>query len=130
LSAFFTFLEGQSLLSHGRALAEVVGKLNDEIVAQAADRSNWGPAKRFVMAAHEAGVDIQDQTALSAFMLQFNLRQAARSRFAGVKQPSSSFTRAPEAEPREPKFSPPLSRYDPCPCGSRKKYKFCCGQKG
>src|SRR6266851_4360861 len=60
LSAFFTFLEDQSLLGNGRALAEAVEDLGDEIVTNAEDRGNWGPAKHLVMAAHEAGVDIQD----------------------------------------------------------------------
>jgi len=26
--------------------------------------------------------------------------------------------------------SNPIDRYAPCPCGSGKKYKFCCGKKG
>lgn len=131
LSAFFSFLEGQSLLSNGRALGKVVENLKDEIVANAEDRSSWGPAKHFVMAAHEAGVDIQDQAALTAFMLGFNLRQAARSGCAGPRKPESPFGRVPEPERREPKFPPPPSRYDPCPCGSGKKIQVpCCEQKG
>ena len=64
LSAFFTFLEDQSLLGNGRALAETLEDLGDEIVTNAEDRSNWDPAKHFVMAAHEAGVDIQHPGAL------------------------------------------------------------------
>ena len=69
LSAFFTFLEDQSLLGNGRALAEALEDLGGEIVANAEDRSNWGPAKLFVMVAHEAGVDIQDPGALEAFIV-------------------------------------------------------------
>lgn len=130
LGAFFRFLEDQSVLPNGRALAEAVEKLDDEIVARAEDRSTWGPAKHFVMAAHEAGVDIQNQTALTAFMLRYNLQQVARSKLASATQPPTPFTRTPAPERMEPKFPPPSSRYDPCPCGSRKKYKFCCGQKG
>src|SRR5206468_2534685 len=72
LSAFFTFLEDQSLLGHARALAEALKDLGDEIVANAEDRDNWGPAKHFVMAAHETGVDIQAPDAFEAFI------QAAR----------------------------------------------------
>ena len=130
LSAFFRFLAHQSLLPNGRVLAEAADKLADEIVAHAQDRSSWGPAKHFVMAAHEAGVDIQDQAALTAFMLEFNLRQAARSGAVGTRKPPFPFGRMPEPERREPKYQPPPSRYDPCPCGSGKKYKFCCEQNG
>lgn len=29
---------------------------------------------------------------------------------------------------RLPKANPQVGRYDPCPCNSGKKYKFCCGR--
>ena len=122
LSAFFTFLEDESLLGNGRALAEAVEDLGPEIVANAEDRNNWGPAKHIVMAAHEAGVDIQDPGAFDAFM------QAARSSFAGAMRSSWPFAGAQGMKQRE--FRPPVVRYAPCPCGSGKKYKFCCQQKG
>jgi hypothetical protein len=122
LSAFFTFLGDQSLLGNGRALAEAVKELSDEIVASAEDRSNWGPAKHIVMAAHEAGVDIQDPGAFDAFM------QAARSSFAGAMRSSWPFASAQGPKQRE--FRPPVDRYAPCPCGSGRKYKFCCQPKG
>jgi len=122
LSAFFTFLEDQSLLGNGRALAEALKELGDEIVASAEDRGNWGPAKHLVMAAHEAGVDIQDPGAFEAFM------QAARSSFAGAMQSSWPFAAA--QGPTQSESRTPVDRYAPCPCGSGKKYKFCCQQKG
>ena len=122
LSAFFTFLEDQSLLGNGRALAEALKELGDEIVASAEDRGNWGPAKHLVMAAHEAGVDIQDPGAFEAFM------QAARSSFAGAMQSSWPF--AAGRGPKQSETRTPVDRYAPCPCGSGKKYKFCCQQKG
>jgi hypothetical protein len=128
LSAFFTFLEDQSLLGNGRALAEALEDLGDEIVTNAGDRSNWGPAKLFVMTAQEAGVNLRDPGALEAFMLQFNLRQAVRSSFASVVP--SSWPLAPEQGPKERESRSPLDRYAPCPCGSGKKYKFCCQRKG
>ena len=128
LSAFFTFLEDQSLLLNGRVLAEALEHLGDEIVTNAEDRSNWGPAKHFVMAAHEAGVDIRDPGALEAFMMKFNVRQAIRSSFASAMPSSWSFAPAQGSKQRESRA--PLDRYAPCPCGSGKKYKFCCQQKG
>src|SRR6266571_340545 len=101
LSAFFTFLEDQSLLRNGRALAEAVADLGDEIVTNAEDRSNWGPAKHFVMAAHEAGIDLRDPDALEAFIVQFNLRQAARSSFASARRSSWPFAPAQGPKQRE-----------------------------
>ena len=128
LSAFFTFLQNQSLLGNGRALAEAVEDLGDEIVTNAEERGNWGPAKHFVMAANEAGVDIQDRGALEAFMLRFNLLQAVRSSFASAMP--SSWPSAPAQWPNQREARAPVDRYAPCPCGSGKKYKFCCQQKG
>jgi len=121
LSAFFTFLQDQSLLANGRALAEALKDLADEIVANAEDRGNWGPAKHLVMAAHEAGVDILDPGAFEAFM------QAARYSFASAMQSSWPF--APAQGPKQRESRTPADRYAPCPCGSGKKYKFCCQQK-
>ena len=127
LSAFFTFLEDQSLLGNGRALAKALKDLGDEIVTNAEDRGNWGPAKHFVMAAQEAGVDIQDPGALEAIMLQFNLRAALRSSFASAMPSLWPFAPAQARTQRESRT--PVNRYAPCPCGSGKKYKFCCQQK-
>ena len=116
LGLFFGFLQDQSLLSGARALGEAVEELGDEIVASAEDRSHWGPAKHFVMAAHDAGVDIQDPAAMNTFVLQFNLQQVSRAQSRTAAPSSRPATRAAAA----------ASPYDPCPCGSGKKYKFCC----
>lgn len=128
LSAFFNFLGDQSLLPHGRALAEAAADTHEEIVATAQDRSHWGPAKHFVMAAQDAGVDIQDHAALQTFMLQFNLLQMARSKFNGAMRGSGLDAQAPPSARQN--FRQPASRYDSCPCGSGKKYKFCCEPTG
>lgn len=79
LGVFFRFLGAQALLPDARALAEAVEGSRDRIMANAADRSHWGPAKHFVMAAQDAGVDIHDSAALGAFMLGFNLQQVTRA---------------------------------------------------
>jgi hypothetical protein len=75
LSGFFTFLEESGLLPGGGKLGEAAKNSHQDIIAAAADRRNWGPAKNFVMAAHDAGVDIRDPKALDAFLLESNLRQ-------------------------------------------------------
>ena len=108
-------------------LAKAAASLHDEIVANSKDRSNWGPAKHFVMAAQDAGVDISEPGALEAFMLQFNLKQIARSRTAHARQSPWPLPSALLTEDRNSR--PPVAPYDPCPCGSGRKYKFCCKQK-
>jgi preprotein translocase subunit SecA len=53
---------------------------------------------------------------------------------AAPQNPAASAPRAPEAEPQEKigitlrKEAPKAGRNDPCPCGSGKKYKNCCGR--
>lgn len=127
LSAFFKFLAEQALVPNGRAFAHTVESLRDNILANSQDSSSWGPAKRFVMAAYDAGVDIENSAALQAFMAQFNQVQAARSGWAGA-QPSPWPDASPPL-PNKPTVRPPAHRYDPCPCGTGKKYKFCCEPK-
>ena len=113
LSAFFDFLDSQSLLHDARSLAEVAGCLHEEILAKAREQRNWGPAKRFVMAALEAGVDIHDSAALQAFMIEFNLRQFLRSQFTATR-----YWRRPDWQARAsgtPHFIPPGNPHESRP---------------
>ena len=126
LSAFFDFLAGKGLLSQARSLATAVAKLDDEIVAASEDQRNWGPAKAFIMAAEKAGVNACDQQALRGFLVEHNLQQIARmqaGQTASVRSPST--LAAPATPTRHSR--PPVGRNDPCPCGSGKKFKRCCG---
>jgi len=126
LSAFFAFLAETGRLSNARDLAKTVAELDCEIVAASQDGRNWGPAKAFIMAAEQAGVDTCDQQALSQFMIEYNLRQVARmqARQAAPVLPPPS----PAAPATPTRYSPPKpGRNDPCPCGSGKKFKKCCG---
>ncbi len=128
LSAFFAFLAGTGHLPRARDLSEVAAALGDQIVAASADERNWGPAKAFIMAAEEAGVDTCDQQAMSQFLIEHNLRQLARleaRRGAPIRSPRP---RTPsEADPHS---LPSPGRNDPCPCGSGRKFKKCCGSAG
>jgi len=114
LSAFFRFLADRSFHPRGEELAEVVDAAAEDIVSSAKSPRNWGPAKQFVMSALAAGVDVSNSASLTAFAIQHNLEQAARADVAGA-----SHKRQFAAEP-----------YEPCPCGSGKKFKFCCRQGG
>ena len=78
------------------------------------DSGNWGMAKQLVMAAIEAGVNLGDEPALNAFIASYNEKLA--SRFMSSRPP-------PDARPYS------ANPYDPCPCGSGKKFKFCCRQE-
>ena len=113
LGAFFRFLGDQSLHPKGHALAKTVEDIAEDIVRSAEDPDNWGMAKTLVMTAHEAGVNIGDQAEFNAFIAAYNI--ALASRFKSSDPPPAA---------------PPSSGnpYASCPCGSGKKFKFCCRQ--
>jgi SEC-C motif len=126
LSAFFTFLAEKALLRNGVALAETVAGLDREIVAASQDTRDWGPAKAFMMAAQQAGVDVRDQRALNQFMEEYNQRfiPPVPERQPAPVLPMASL--APRAPVRH--SEPKIGRNDPCGCGSGKKFKKCCGR--
>ncbi|MHB1557127.1 MAG: SEC-C metal-binding domain-containing protein [Isosphaeraceae bacterium] len=50
--------------------------------------------------------------------------------FPGAMAARPSMSAPAPAQPRPGAPYPGTDRYAPCPCGSGKKYKFCCGKKG
>lgn len=128
LSAFFTFLGNKGLQRNGHSLAKVTKGLSNQIIAISQDRSHWGPAKRLVMEALDEGVDIADEAALQTYMLERNLRTMERLEQEEKRSSRlvSSNPFSPPPPPRQQLVARPKGgRYDPCPCGSGKKYKFC-----
>lgn len=113
LGAFFRFLGDRALHPKGHVLAETVEDIAEDIVRSAEDPDNWGMAKTLVMAAHEDGVNIGDPAAFDAFIAKYNAMLAPRMMAADLP---------PAAQPSSG------NPYDPCPCGSGKKFKFCCRQ--
>lgn len=113
LSAFFSFVEEKRLLRNASNLARSVKRIDKQIVKNASDPKNWGSAKSFVMAAKGAGVDITNEEEMNNFMALYNLQQLAKLKIDD-KQKSKSKVK--------------IGRNDPCPCGSGKKYKRCCGR--
>ena len=113
LGAFFHFLGEHSLHPKGHVLAETVEDIAEDIVRSATDPDNWGMAKTLVMAAHEAGVNVNDAAAFDAFIAKYNAMLASRMMTSDA-----------------PPVAPPSTGnpYDPCSCGSGKKFKFCCRQ--
>jgi hypothetical protein len=125
LSTFFDFLAARGLLPAAGRLSKAAAQLDKDIVAASQDQRNWGPAKAFIMAAEQAGVNTCDQAAMGQFLIQHNLRQIARVE-AAQKAPRPR--PSPVATPKTPVPSQPKAgRNDPCPCGSGKKFKKCCG---
>ncbi len=62
---------------------------------------------------------------MSAFL---NAQQQNISDFNTNMSAPPQFSNAPEEKARPIRVAPKVGRNDPCPCGSGKKYKKCCGQ--
>jgi hypothetical protein len=130
LTLFFKFAGETGQVKDQGALIHTVESLREEFVSAALNPRNFGPAKTFTTAMLEAGIDPTDQAQVDAFLVQYNRR---------VQQ---MLPRPPKFAPPQPKFeSPPIkpvaplppakpkvARNAPCPCGSRRKYKKCCGK--
>lgn len=119
--AFLKWMESEGILGDTSDLIETVHSWADAIVANGMNPEYWGMGKSFMMRAKAEGVDIDDQAAVQKFMAEYNLRLMA--------------ARAPERR-KAPDFTPPIpiveqspkiGRNEPCPCGSGRKYKKCCG---
>jgi hypothetical protein len=121
IAAFLEWMTPEGILPRGESLARIVRGWAQEIVAQAMNSRNWGPAKGFMMKAIRAGVDTTDRKALQAYMFEEAQRAMEEIPYE-----------LPDQEPiTSPipivEHSPKIGRNDPCPCGSGKKYKKCCG---
>ncbi len=129
LSAFFTSLAEKGLLPKAGALAKAVAGQGEEIVAASQDQRDWGPAKLLAMSALEAGVDPRDQRGMDRFIAEFNERLLAAMPAQEPAPPPTPLTATPPPAPPAPvrRSEPKIGRNDPCPCGSGKKFKKCCG---
>lgn len=124
LEAFLLWLGSEGALDRAQELAAAVHGWSDEIVSFGMNPENWGQTKTFMMQAVKEGRDVRDP----AFKKEFIDRQTRDMVNAGLIQPE------PESEPvaDEPPIpivetKPRVGRNDPCPCGSGRKYKKCCG---
>jgi len=103
LGAFFDHLAHEKKLPQAAELSRHVRELHDDIVRSAADPNSWGPSKTIATAAMETGVDPTDEKQFESFIEEYN---------------------------RKCEGSKKVGRNDPCPCGSGKKFKKCCGKTG
>lgn len=84
LASFFRFLGEKNLLLLSEELANLVIEISPQIIANAADESLWGMGKTMAMSALEAGVNIYDETEMTAFMEYFN--QQLEATFASMSE--------------------------------------------
>lgn len=124
LASFFTYLDETQTLPGAVEMADRIKSLGNRIVDEAENPYNWGMAKSFFMEAMAAGVDVTDKREMHAYLNQRN-QGLTREVFRNVptsppvnKLNVATFVRS----------TPKIGRNDPCPCGSGKKYKKCCGR--
>jgi hypothetical protein len=125
VQALLDWLQAKGILGDVAGLKQTIGKWHDEIVANGNDPRSWGPAKRFVLAAQERGIDVNDAKAMKGFIEEYNRSLAPVGPVGRHEPPRRSF--GPGAAPIVSE-APKVGRNDPCPCGSGKKYKKCCGR--
>lgn len=115
LTRFFQFAGDTAYLRDPRALTQTVERWRDQFVRTALDPRHFGWAKSFMTEMEDAGVDLSDQRQVDAYIRAYN-RRPMRDRL-----PPKPSTGAPVSPP-------PVGRNGPCPCGSGRKYKRCCGK--
>ena len=90
--------------------------------AGAFDAASDGAAREEGRGNREQGGEERAKTIGDVFASMMNQNRMA----AGVRPVSSAGLRLPTSTP--PQAQPAVGRNDPCPCGSGKKYKKCCGR--
>jgi len=118
---FLRWLESEGILANTSILVETVRGWADTIVANSMNPQYWGMAKSFTMQARADGVDTQDEQAMQRYIAEYNLRRMERK-----------LSTQPDIRDLSPPMpiveqSPKIGRNAPCPCGSGRKYKKCCG---
>lgn len=120
--AFLKWMESEGILANTAGLVETVHDWADTIVANGMNPQYWGMGKSFTMQAKADGVDIGNQEALQRYIAEYNRRLSQKN----LPDQFESRDFAPPIPIVE--HSPKIGRNDPCPCGSGKKYKKCCGR--
>ncbi len=131
LTTFLKWLGEKGKLADPGPLCAEVNSTAKDMLRRSQDPGNWGMAKSFHMKAEAEGVDTTDPTAMGRYTLLYNLRNL----FTAARRPQRDPQYAPDDPDNDEYITQPVvresarvGRNDPCPCGSGKKYKKCCGR--
>lgn len=134
LKAFFLYTQEQGYIKNGNELAKAVMDIADDIAEEGHNPDNWGMAKSFMMKAIEAGYDPTDEEEMRQFVSFYNNRMKAGNYL--IEEGYDMDEMLEEEKPKKRRgrvvplhTTPKVSKNAPCPCGSGKKYKRCCGKK-
>ena len=119
--AFLKWMGSEGILADTADLVETVHNWADKIVDNGMDPNYWGMGKSFTMQALADGVDIGNQEAVQGYIAEYNRRLLKKNLLDRFESMDFALP-IPIVE-----HSPKTGRNEPCPCGSGKKYKKCCG---
>jgi len=125
VEALLEWMASEGILENGSALARSVHGWSEEIVEEAMEPESWGPTKAMTMEAEQTGVDVADEEAMQRFWYARALQSLDQ-----LEQNPADRSEEPPVTPTAPivEHAPKVGRNDPCPCGSGRKYKKCCGR--
>jgi hypothetical protein len=128
LEAFFHFLHERGLLPRPEPFLALAREARDRLPELAADPANWGMAKTMAMQGIAEGFDLSDPEQMQRWSAIYNDRLVGRQLSQGDES-EEPFEPPGYGVPTAPirRDGPKVGRNDPCPCGSGKKYKKCCG---
>lgn len=112
LTFFVEYLRQNGVLGDKKALGLTNGlkKAAPVMRRRAKDSASFSPMKQLLLEGMEQGIDITDVDALNSVLKEMDMAD-----------------RFPEDASQTPARSQKIGRNEPCPCGSGKKYKKCCG---
>ncbi len=119
------WLQDEGILPDGRKLSESIADLGLEVATRCADPALWGMGKGIAMLARDRGVDMSNREEVDQFIIEYN-RMVKRGGIFGTDCDDSE-DYLPVVAPIVNE-SPKIGRNEPCPCGSGKKHKKCCGR--
>jgi hypothetical protein len=106
-------------------LCEDADRLRDTFLEHARDPERFGPEKQLVVAMEAAGIDTEDEAAITRFMEEYVPKATDAAEYEDLDD-ADEVPRVAEKKwtwtPGEPAPDPKA----PCPCGSGKRYKKCC----
>ncbi|MBP7050434.1 MAG: SEC-C domain-containing protein [Phycisphaerae bacterium] len=122
--AFLYWLQFEGLVPGIAVLTQTIHGWTDQIVAAGNDPRNWNSNKRYIIESMENGLNPRDPQREQTFMdQQFHEYEEALAKLEPQKRKETREPTIPIVE-----YGSKVARNAPCPCGSGRKYKKCCGR--
>ena len=113
MSSFFYFLSESNAVQNAAELAEGVLEGEKQLFLTTTPDEDLDEMAEIFQHAASMGVDLNDEAQVDTFIANFLEKNANQTAFTQTKS--------------QPIRHEKIGRNDPCPCGSGKKYKKCCG---